>query len=64
MKKAIILLIGLGVLTVLGGAGCEEYGEHEHHHGYGGAYDNYNYGYGHGQYQGWPNYNYDDGYHH
>ncbi len=62
MKKAIILLIGLGVLTVLGGAGCEE--EHEHHHGYGGAYDNYNSGYGHGQYQGWPNYNYDDGYHH
>ncbi len=54
--KAIILLIGLGLLTLIGGMGCEE--EHEHHHHEGGAYDGYNQGYGHGEYRGWPDYNY------
>ncbi len=54
--KTIILLIGLGLLTILGTVGCEEE-EHEHHHGaYGGAYDGYYNGYGHG---GWY-----DGEHH
>ena len=46
--KAIILLIGLSLLTFVGGTGCES--EHEHHHEYrGGAYDRDYHGYGHGE---------------
>ena len=53
--KAIVLLIGLSLLTFVGGTGCES--EHEHHHEYrGGAYDRDYHGYGHGEYR--P---YDDG---
>ena len=56
--KSIILLIGLGLLTLVGTVGCEE--EHEHHHGpYGGAYDANYRGYGHEGHPGWP-----DEYHH
>ncbi len=54
--KAIALLIGLGLFTLIATTGCEEE-EHEHHHGgYGGAYDGYYQGYGHGAY-GYPDYN-------
>jgi hypothetical protein len=52
--KAIILLIGIGILT-FGTAGCE-WGEHEHHEHSGGAYDGYYQGYGHGEYPGYPDY--------
>ena len=58
--KSIILLIGLGLLTLVGAVGCED--EHEHHHGpYGGTYNGYYQGYGYGNqaYPGRP-----DGYHH
>ena len=54
--RAIILLIGLGLLTVLAGAGCEEYDEH-HREGYhSGAYDNCYRGDGHDEYEGRPGY--------
>ncbi len=53
--KAIALLIGLGLLTMVCTTACEEEG-HEHH-GYGGAYDGYYQGYGHGEYGGYPDYN-------
>ena len=51
--KAILLLIGIGVLT-FGTFGCEEWEEHEHHEHHGGAYDGYYQGYGHGEYREYP----------
>ena len=59
--KAVILLLGIGILA-LGTAGCDWDEHHEHH---GGAYEGDD-GYGHGEYRGYPDsrgYPDHDGYH-
>jgi len=59
--KSIILLIGLGLLTLVGTVGCEEEHEHYHHGATEGPRTGTTRGYGYGSqaYPGWP-----DGYHH
>ena len=47
--KTIVLLTGLSLLAIIGGAGCES--DHDHHEHRGGSYDRGYQGYGHGEYR-------------